>query len=329
MNILVTGGAGYVGSHAVKALVEAGHIITVVDLLSNGRRKALPSAIKLAKLDLRNAVALGKVFKENNFDAVLHFASLIEAGESMKNPSLFFDNNLNCLRCVLDAMAKHGVNKIIFSSSAGVYGEPKTIPISEEAEKNPTSVYGETKLIMEKMLYWYDRIYGIKSISLRYFNAAGADESGEIGEDHRPETHLIPLVLQTALGQLSEVKIFGTDYNTPDGTCIRDYVHVTDLATAHVLALGSLSEEMRTTAYNVGSECGYSVKQVIETARKVTRREIKVVSHARRPGDSAVLVASSAKIKNELGWRPKYFSLEKIIDTAWKWHSSHPNGYGT
>ncbi|MDH7482101.1 MAG: UDP-glucose 4-epimerase GalE [Armatimonadota bacterium] len=324
--ILVTGGAGYIGSHTVKLLTERGYQTITFDNMELGHPEAVVAGI-IVKGDLADREKLDKTFREFPIDAVMHFAAYASVGDSVANPDKYFRNNIGNGLNLLDAMRKHGVKKFIFSSSAATYGEPKHIPIEEDHPQNPTNPYGESKLMFEKILKWYDVAYGIKSISLRYFNAAGADPDGKIGEDHNPEEHLIPIVLEVALGKRDKVRVFGTDWDTPDRTCIRDYIHVTDLADAHILALRALEEGAQTTAYNLGNGNGHSVMQVIRTAEEVTGRKITWEPAPRRPGDPARLVASSDRIKKELGWKPKYPELSAIIETAWRWHSSHPNGY--
>jgi len=326
MAILVPGGAGYIGSHTVAELLDAGEEVVVVDNLLKGHKEAVLGG-KLYQGDLRDGEFLDKVFSENEIEAVIDFAAFSLVGESVSEPLAYYNNNVLATMVLLEKMRDYGIKYIVFSSTAATYGEPDNIPILETDRTEPTNPYGETKLAVEKMLKWCDVAYGIKYTCLRYFNAAGAHESGRIGEDHTPETHLIPIVLQAALGQREAVYIFGEDYNTPDGTCIRDYIHVTDLADAHILALNRLRNGGDSTVYNLGNGMGFSVKEVIETARKVTGRPIRAEVSGRRPGDPAVLVASSEKIKKELGWKPKYTSLESIIESAWKWHSTHPDGY--
>ena len=326
MNILVTGGAGYIGSHTVRKLKEANHGVTIFDNLSSGHREAIRD-FPLFIGDLANKDDLEKVFNENEFDAVIHFAGSIEAGESITDPKRFFNNNLVCGLNLLETMLDHNVKKIIFSSSAAVYGEPKKMPINETDLKIPTNVYGLTKLMFEQVLDTYDSAYNLKSIVLRYFNAAGADPSGDIGADHKHKTHLITLILLTALGKRDSIKIFGTDYPTPDGTCIRDYVHVSDLADAHVLALRYLEINNRSDKFNLGNEKGTSVREVIQTAKKVTGVDFPVIEEARRAGDPANLFASSQKAKEILGWNPQFPAIDKIIETAWNWHKKHPDGY--
>ncbi|WP_041613297.1 UDP-glucose 4-epimerase GalE [Paenibacillus sp. JDR-2] len=326
MAVLVTGGAGYIGSHAVAALAERGEEIVVVDNLQQGHREAVVGG-KLYVGDLRDAEFMDTVFKENKIDAVIHFAANSLVGESMTNPAKYYHNNVYGTLCLLEKMIEHDVKKIVFSSTAATYGEPENVPIDEFDRTLPTNTYGETKLAMEKMMKWFDVAHGLKYVSLRYFNAAGAHASGKIGEDHSPETHLIPIVLQAALGQRPHISVFGDDYATPDGTCIRDYIHVSDLADAHVLAVDKLRQGSESAIYNLGNGQGFSVKEVIEIARKVTEREIKAVIEPRRAGDPATLVASSARARKELGWNPSRANLEDIIRSAWNWHVNHPNGY--
>ncbi|CAM2846906.1 UDP-glucose 4-epimerase GalE [Paenibacillus sediminis] len=326
MAILVTGGAGYIGSHTVAQLLARGEEVVVVDNLQTGHRGALLGG-KLYEGDLRDKIFLNNVFAENEIEAVIHFAANSLVGESMQNPVKYYDNNVFGTLCLLEAMNEAGVRKIVFSSTAATYGEPEKVPIEENDRTEPTNVYGETKLMMERMMSWFDRVLGIKYVSLRYFNAAGAHASGKIGEDHRPESHLIPLVLQAALGQRSHISVFGDDYATPDGTCIRDYIHVSDLADAHLLAVDYLKKGGDSDVFNLGNGKGFSVKEVIETAKEVTGRPIPVVMEARRAGDPAILVASSNKARTVLGWDPKWDKLESIIKSAWDWHHEHPHGY--
>jgi UDP-glucose 4-epimerase len=323
--ILVTGGAGYIGSHVVKELLHQGHKPIVFDNLQIGHRKTAKNALFIEG-DLSDQKKLTYTFQANSIDAVMHFAADCLVGESVQNPVKYFDNNVKNSLKLLEIIEEYKVKKIIFSSSAAVYGEPKIIPIPEDHPCIPTNPYGETKLIFEKVLQAFHDAGKLNYISLRYFNAAGADPEGELGEDHSPETHLIPLVIKAALDGIS-VPVFGTDYNTPDGTCIRDYIHVTDLALAHILALRKLEQEQINSIYNLGNGNGYSVKEVIETVKKVTGRKIAAVDLPRRPGDPARLVASSEKIREELGWIPKYPDLETIVETAYQWHKKHPKGY--
>lgn len=327
MRVLVTGGAGYIGSVTAHELVNQGHEVVVFDNLSFGHTKAVPEKAKFIKGDLLERQSIRSALSKEKIEAVVHFAGFIAVGESVKEPLMYVRNNIMGGYNLLDSMKELKINKIIFSSSAAVYGDPENIPIREDDAKKPTNPYGETKLIFEKFLQWCDSSYGIRSISLRYFNAAGADTENDLGEDHDPETHLIPLVLKTALGQREKIEIFGTDYDTPDGTCVRDYVHILDLAAAHVLALKHLKESGKTSFYNLGSSKGYSVREVIDTCEKITGRKIKVVESPRRAGDPPRLVASSDKIQKELGFKFNHSDLKNIIATAWAWHSKHPHGY--
>ena len=283
---------------------------------------------KFYKGDLRNRVHIDSVLDvEKNIDAVIHFAANSLVGESMINPLKYYDNNLCGTKVLLESLVAHNIKNIVFSSTAATYGEPKHTPILEDDPTNPTNCYGETKKAMERMFYWTQQAHGLKYVSLRYFNACGAHISGKIGEAHNPETHLIPIILQAANGKRDHISIFGTDYNTPDGTCIRDYIHVTDLAQAHILAVEYLLNGGESNIFNLGNGVGFSVREVIETAKKVTGKEIKVIEEERRAGDPAILIASSDKAKNILGWKPEYDDLSTIIETAWKWHSTHLNGY--
>jgi UDP-glucose 4-epimerase len=326
MAVLVTGGAGYIGSHTVAALLEKGEEVVVADNLYQGHRDAVPGG-KLYVGDLRDEAFLAKVFAENDIDGVIHFAANSLVGESMKDPGKYYHNNVYGTLCLLEQMNKAGVSRIVFSSTAAAYGEPERVPIDEFDRTEPTNTYGETKLSMEKMIRWFGVAHGMQSVSLRYFNAAGAHESGRIGEDHRPESHLIPLVLQTALGQREFISVFGNDYPTEDGTCVRDYIHVSDLADAHLLAMERLRRNGENAVYNLGNGQGFSVQQVIDIAREVTGRDIPVRVEARRAGDPAVLVASSQRARHELGWNPRRSRLQDIIASAWQWHSLRPNGY--
>ncbi|MFN3639118.1 MAG: UDP-glucose 4-epimerase GalE [Chloroherpetonaceae bacterium] len=319
MKVLVTGGAGYIGAHAVRELKKAGDEVVIFDNLIYGHRE-LAQGERLIVGELENASLLRDVFAEHKFDAVMHFAAFAYVGESVENPSKYYRNNVAATLNLLDVMREAKVNRFIFSSTCATYGEPKEIPIPESHPQNPINPYGASKVMVERILQDYAVAYGLKFVALRYFNAAGADESGEIGEDHNPETHLIPLVLDAALGRRKHITIYGTDYDTPDGTCIRDYIHVTDLANAHVLGLKYLEEGGTSDVFNLGNGNGFSVREVIDTARKVTHREIPVVEGARRPGDPAKLIGSAEKAKRVLGWKPKFNHLETIISTAWKWH---------
>jgi UDP-glucose 4-epimerase len=324
--ILVTGGAGYVGSHCVAALIGRGARVVVFDNLEQGHRAAVPKNATFVEGDLANAALIRRVMSEHRIGTVLHFAAHALVGESMSDPFKYLGDNvtnaLNLLRAAIEA----GIRKLVLSSTCNLFGKPDRIPIDEDAAIDPGSPYGESKFLTERMLHWADRIYGLRFACLRYFNAAGAHPDGTLGEDHDPETHLIPIVLDTALGKRPHVEIFGDDYPTPDGTCVRDYIHVCDLAEAHIKALDLLSA--RSCRYNLGNGNGYSVKQVIEAARRVTGRDIVVKVGPRRPGDPAALVASSGRAMRELGWAPRYSSLEEIIATAWRWKREHPDGYG-
>lgn len=326
MSILITGGAGYIGSHTARLFLEKHEDLVVVDNLQSGYKQAI-DGMKFYNLDIRDKESLDKVFKKHNIEAVIHFAANSLVGESMEKPYDYYHNNVYGMMCLLDVMKKNKVDKIVFSSTAATYGEPQNIPILENDETIPTNTYGETKLAMEKMMKWFDKAYGIEYVSLRYFNAAGAHQSGEIGEAHNPETHLIPLILQVPLGKREKIYIFGDDYSTEDGTCIRDYIHIIDLSSAHYLALEYLRGKNKSDIFNLGNGNGYSVKQVIQTARKVTGHPIPAEVKERRAGDPAILIASSQKAKDILGWNPKYNSLEKIITDAWNWHSKNPNGF--
>ena len=327
MAILVCGGAGYIGSHAVHALIEKGEQVVIVDNLQTGHRGALNPKAKFYEGDIRDASVLDKIFTENKVEAVIHFAANSLVGESMEKPLLYFNNNVYGMQVLLEAMVRHGVDKIVFSSTAAVYGEPKRVPIHEDDETCPTNTYGETKLTMEKMMKWVSRANGVRYVSLRYFNAAGALPDGSIGEDHATETHLIPLILQVPTGRRDHITVFGDDYPTPDGTCLRDYIHVVDLADAHVLALEYLRKGGASDIFNLGNGQGFSVKEMIAAAEKATGRSIKVEIGARRAGDPAQLIASSEKARTVLGWKPQFTDVEQVIGTAWKWHESHPHGY--
>ena len=327
MNVLVCGGAGYIGSHTVYELIERGHSVVVVDSLVKGHKAAVHNDAKFYLGDIRDEEFMDRVFKENQIDAVIDFAAFSLVGESVNEPFKYYENNVYGTLKLLEAMERAGVKKIVFSSTAATYGEPENDIIVESDKTNPTNPYGETKLTVEKMLKWADNAYGIKFVALRYFNAAGAHISGKIGEDHSPETHLIPIILQTALGQREKMFIFGDDYDTPDGTCVRDYIHVTDLADAHIKALEKLFKINESGIYNLGNGKGFSVKEVIEKAKKVTGKDFKVEIEARRSGDPSTLIASSEKAIKELGWKPKFNTLDKIIETAWNWHKDHKNGY--
>jgi UDP-glucose 4-epimerase len=321
MNILVVGGAGYIGSHMVKHLDVSGHKVTTLDNLSKGYRDAVTRG-EFVKGDLANRDQLSQLMSSNKFDAVMHFASFIEVAESVREPARYYQNNVTNTQHLLDAMVASGINHLIFSSTAAVFGEPQYTPIDEAHPKFPINPYGKSKLIVEKMLEDYDSAYNLKSVCLRYFNAAGADIEGELGERHYPETHLIPLVLQAASGRRDTISIFGNDYDTPDGTCVRDYIHVQDLCDAHILALDYLRSFGDSDRFNLGNGRGFSVQQVVDCARKVTGREISVKHEASRAGDSAILVADSTRARQQMGWKPEFSSLEKIIETAWNWEQS-------
>jgi len=323
--ILVTGGAGYIGSHVVKELLRRGHKPIILDNLQTGHRKAILNSL-LIEGDLSDEERTAKIFEVNSIDAVMHFAGDCLVGESVQNPEKYFNNNVKNGIKLLEIVEQFNVIKFVFSSSAAVYGEPKEVPISEEHSCAPTNPYGETKWVFEKILRAFHKAGKLNFISLRYFNAAGAHPDGNLGEDHSPETHLIPLVIKSALDG-TPVQVYGTDYNTPDGTCVRDYIHVADLAYAHISALQKLEQEDRSGIYNLGNGNGYSVREVIETVKKVTGRNVASIDSPRRPGDPARLVASSEKIRKELGWTPEYPDLETIVQTAWEWHRTHPKGY--
>jgi UDP-glucose 4-epimerase len=324
MRVLVTGGAGYIGSVVSEQLVSDGHEVVIYDNLSKGHRGAVVEGARFVQGDLLEADQLRQTLNDNRIEAVIHMAASSLVGESVQEPSKYYHNNVVAGLVLLDAMRECGIKRIVFSSTAATYGEPEEQPIRETTSTNPTNTYGETKLAFEKAMHWYERAHGLRYASLRYFNAAGATE--RCGEDHDPETHLIPITLQAAAGKRAHVEIYGDDYPTADGTCIRDYIHVVDLARAHILALDVLSE--RSAIYNLGcGGDGYSVHDVIETARRVTGKEIPVRMGPRRPGDPAVLIASSDKIKSELGWQPQFQDLGLIVESAWKWMLAHPDGY--
>ncbi|MDO4535850.1 MAG: UDP-glucose 4-epimerase GalE [Clostridium perfringens] len=326
MSILVCGGAGYIGSHMVADLLAQNKEVVILDNFEKGHEDAILGG-KIYRGDLRDKSILNKIFTENHIEAVIDFAAYSLVGESMVEPLKYFNNNVSGTITLLEAMKEHGVKYIVFSSTAATYGEPENTPILESDKTIPTNAYGESKLLVEKILKWCDTCYGIKFTVLRYFNAAGAHINGQIGEDHSPETHLIPLILQVALNKRDEIMIFGDDYNTKDGTCVRDYIHVSDLASAHSLALDRLIAGGESRIYNLGNGTGFTVKEVIDVARKVTGHSIPAKISPRRAGDPAILIASSEKAVSELNWKPKFNSLETIIETAWKWHNEHPNGY--
>lgn len=324
--VLVAGGAGYIGSHMVVALHEKGYDVVVVDNLCTGHKEA----VKYGKLyvgDVRDKEFLDSVFKENKIDGVINFAAFSQVGESCSNPLKYYINNVNGAETMLTVMKENGVNKIVFSSTAATYGEPEKQPIEETDKTEPTNPYGETKLAIEKMLKWCDKAYGIKYVALRYFNACGANNAEDIGEDHKPETHLIPLILQVALGQRERIGIFGDDYPTADGTCVRDYIDVRDLAQAHLLALEYLDKHNTSNIFNLGNGKGFSVKEIVTAAREITCHPIPARVEARRAGDPSTLIASNKKAKEILGWEPKYSNPKDIICAAWNWHRKHPNGY--
>jgi UDP-glucose 4-epimerase len=323
MKVLVTGGAGYIGSVVVEQLLKRGHEVTVYDNLSKGHAAAVAPEATFIRADLMDRDALVRALDQQRIEAVIHMAASSLVGESVQNPHAYFSNNVNAGLTLLGAMLTVGVKKIVFSSTAAVYGSPETMPITEEAPQNPTNPYGESKLAFEKMLRWYDAAYQMRYVSLRYFNAAGASES--FGEDHEPETHLIPNVLRVAAAQTGHVDIFGENYGTPDGTCVRDYIHVTDLADAHVLSLNVLDQ--RSEIYNLGYGSGYSVAEVVEMARQITKRWISTEAAPRRAGDPPVLIASPDKIMRDLGWNPRHSELGNIIESAWRWRQGRPNGY--
>lgn len=327
MAILVLGGAGYIGSHTVIELIDSGSDVVIIDNLETGHIEAVHPKARFYKGDIRDRAFLDSVFDKEEIEAVIHFAANSLVGESMVNPLKYYDNNLCGTKVLLESMLSHDIKKIVFSSTAATYGEPERIPILETDKTEPTNTYGETKLSMEKMFKWTDKAHGLKYVSLRYFNACGAHESGKIGEAHNPETHLIPLILQVPLGKREAINVFGSDYDTKDGTCVRDYIHVTDLAQAHILAVKYLMEGNESNIFNLGNGIGFTVNEVIEAAKEVVGKEIKVVMADRRAGDPAKLIASSDKAKAVLGWKPEHAELKHIIETAWNWHSNHPNGY--
>ncbi len=327
MSIAVLGGAGYIGSHAVQALIKKGEKVVVIDNLLTGHKEAIHEEALFYEGDIRDKEFMLSVFKKEGITGVVHFAASSLVGESVTNPLKYFNNNVHGTQITLEVMQELGVKHIVFSSTAATYGEPEETPIKETTPTNPKNPYGESKLMMEKMMKWCDEAYGIKFVALRYFNVAGASLDTSIGEDHTPETHLVPIILEAALGKREQVSIFGDDYDTPDGTCIRDYVHVVDLSDAHVLALDYLQKGNDSNIFNLGSADGFSVKEMIEEARNVTAKEIPAVIAPRRAGDPSTLVASPEKAKEVLGWKPQYTNVTTILETAWAWHQSHPNGY--
>jgi len=322
MKILVVGGAGYIGSVCAELLLDEGHVVAILDNLSEGHRRALDPRAEFIQGDLEDRQSIEKLLAKQKPDAVMHFAANALVGESMQNPSKYFRNNIANGLNLLDAMVSGGVEKIVFSSTCAIFGPPERVPIDENTPARPINPYGESKLAFERILRWYGEIHGLRFVSLRYFNAAGASE--KFGEDHRVETHLIPNVLKVALGEKPHVEIFGIDYETPDGTCIRDYIHILDLSRAHILALSSAKSDF----YNLGTGGGSSVREVIDACRKITGRKVDIVEKPRRPGDPPRLIASSEKIERELGWKPQFQSLDAIIESAWKWHQKFPRGYG-
>ncbi|MBQ4381840.1 MAG: UDP-glucose 4-epimerase GalE [Oscillospiraceae bacterium] len=327
MAVLVLGGAGYIGSHTVYELIEAGRDVVVADNLLTGFRAAVHPKARFYELDIRDGAALDRLFKEEEIEGVIHFAASSQVGESMVKPLKYYDNNLWGTCSLLESMVRNGVNKIVFSSTAATYGLPERVPILESDRTEPINPYGETKLAMEKMMRWLDKASGLRYVALRYFNACGAHPTGLIGEAHNPETHLIPIILQVPNGQREYIGIFGDDYKTKDGTCVRDYIHVSDLAQAHILALDYLLAGNKSDVFNLGNGIGFTNKEVVECARKVTGHPIPEKILERRPGDPDMLVASSEKAKSILGWKPKYADLETIISSAWRWHKNHPHGY--
>ena len=327
MAILVLGGAGYIGSHTVYSLIDAGRDVVVVDNLQTGFRRAVHPAARFYEVDIRDTAALSAVFDQEEIEGVIHFAASSQVGESMTDPLKYYDNNVGGTISLLCVMVDHGVGNLVFSSTAATYGEPERVPILETDRTAPTNCYGETKLTMEKMMGWVGRAHGLRSVALRYFNAAGAHVSGAIGEAHNPESHLIPLILQVPAGTRESITVFGDDYPTPDGTCVRDYIHVTDLAQAHMLAVDYLIGGGASDVFNLGSGTGFSVNEMVEVAREVTGHPIPVVVSPRRAGDPAQLIASAAKAKEVLGWKPEYDDVRSIVASAWTWHEGHPRGY--
>lgn len=327
MAILVLGGAGYIGSHTVRELIKAGKDVVVADNLLTGFRRAVDPKARFYQLDIRDRQALDKLFETEHIEGVIHFAASSLVGESMQLPLKYYENNLWGTTVLLQSMVAHGIDKIVFSSTAATYGEPRQIPIREADTTEPTNCYGQTKLAMEHMMKWVAQAHGLRYVALRYFNACGADAAGDIGEAHNPESHLIPLILQVPGGKREAISVFGEDYDTKDGTCVRDYIHVTDLAQAHILAMEYLAAGGQSDVFNLGNGVGFTVKEVIEVARKVTGHPIPANMCDRRAGDPALLVASSEKARNVLGWDPQFADLEVIVASAWKWHSTHPEGY--
>ena len=328
MAVLVTGGAGYIGSHTVCELIGQGYDVAVADDLSIGHIEAVHEKARFYNGDIRDKAFLSELFRKETIDGVIHFAASSLVGESMVDPLKYYNNNMYGTMMLLETMVGNGIDKIVFSSSAAVYGEPESIPIREEDRTAPLNTYGETKLAMERMMKWTSAAHGLRYVALRYFNACGAHVSGCIGEDHCPETHLIPIILQAAAGRREYISVFGNDYDTPDGTCIRDYVHVTDLARAHVLALEYLAGGGASDVFNLGSGRGFSVAEIIEHTKRVTGRDFAVKYEDRRPGDPAVLIASGDKAERVLGWRPESSEIGRVLETAWEWHRNHPDGFG-
>ena len=320
MKILVVGGAGYIGSHMVKQLSKSGTDVITLDNLSCGYKDAVKYG-ELIEGNLGDTDILDQIFSEHHIDAVMHFAAFIEVGESVANPAKYYHNNVSNTQILLDAMVRHDIEHFIFSSTAAIFGEPEYTPIDETHKKQPINPYGRSKLMVEQILEDYDSAYGLKSTCLRYFNAAGADPEGELGERHNPESHLVPLILQAASGRRENIKIFGQDYATDDGTCVRDYVHINDLCEAHLLALKRMQDKGESARYNLGNGKGFSVRQVIDTTKAVTGKDFTVIEDARRPGDPAVLVADATRARNELGWKPRFDQLDTIIETAWRWET--------
>lgn len=328
MTIAVLGGAGYIGSHMVKQLLAAGEDVVVLDNLITGHRKAVDPRARFYQGDIRDYHFLSQVFSQEKIDGIVHFAAFSIVPESMKDPLKYFDNNTGGMITLLEAMNQFGIKKIVFSSTAATYGEPKQVPIKETDPQVPTNPYGESKLAMEKIMHWADVAYGLKFVALRYFNVAGAMPDGSIGEDHHPETHIVPIILQVAAGTRTGLQIYGDDYPTKDGTNVRDYVHVVDLADAHILALKYLDAGNKSSAFNIGSAHGFSNLEILNAARKVTGQEIPATMGPRRAGDPSTLIASSEKARDILGWKPNYDDIDKIIETAWNWHENHPEGFG-
>lgn len=326
MSILVAGGAGYIGSHNVRALLEKGYDVVVLDNLSTGHRESLPPEVRLYIADMRDEKALNNIFKTEQIDSVLHFAALSLVADSMRHPAAYFDNNVGGMIKLVDVMRRHGVQKLIFSSTAAVYGEPTSLPVEEDAPLVPTNPYGESKLCMERIMAWAAKAYDMRSVILRYFNVAGAWPGGIAGEDHKPESHLVPLILQVPLGKRPEIRVYGNDYPTRDGSCVRDYLHIMDLVDAHIRALEHLEKGGHSLICNLGNGQGFTVLEMIEAARRVTGHSLPAKIEGRRPGDPAQLVASSRRAQEALGWQPQN-DIEQIIASAWEWHRTHPHGY--